>query len=176
MQLETKHDYSAVEQALAQNEAPAKMRIMVGHGLRALAIGIAVSTVILSAGYAAQMVMNKEPAVPQPVEQVELPDPPTRTSEDNPIIRQYVIFESVEADMIRDNLSVVVGHNYASSKQGTYDEAYCYASEISNGAQTRVDLSTKLPDASPTLVAGNAARLGLTNEDMKELRALCPYL
>ena len=149
---------------------------MVGHGLRALAIGVAVSMLILSAGYATQMVMKQEAAVPQPVEKVELPDVPKRTSEANPIIRQYVIFESVEADMIRQDLSVVAGHNYASSKQTNYNDAFCYVSKYRDGALIRVELSVKEPNTQPTFVAGNGGQLGVTNEEMKELRALCPYM
>jgi hypothetical protein len=105
-----------------------------------------------------------------------LPQAPMQTGGENPVVRKYVIFESVDVDTVGEGLSISAGHNYASSKQATYDDAYCYVTKMLNGAHTRVDLSIKLPDAIPTGVPGNGAELNLTDADMAELRALCPYL
>ena len=179
---ETTIDYSAVEQALAHNEANARMRIMTGQGLRALAVAAAIVAVVLAAAYAWQIakkpkIETVEKIVEVPVETPApiLPTVPEQTG--GKVVRSYVIFETVDADTVSPGLSVHVGHDYASSKQETYDNAYCYVARRDGGAQTRIDLSTKLPSGRPVPVPfSNGRALNLTASDMSELRALCPYL
>lgn len=173
-------DYSAVEQALAHNEAPARMRIMAGQGLRALAVLIGLSTLALAAGYAWHLA--KEPKVETVEKIVEVPVPgpnlpqPPKQEDSTKIVRNYVIFQHVAADMVQNGLSVNAGHNYENSKQATYSDAFCYVAKGQNGSLIRVELSEKEPNKKPVIVPGDNKALNLATSDMAELRALCPYL
>ncbi len=177
---EAKIDYSAVEQALAQNEAPARMRIMTGQGLRALAILFGLSLLALSVGYSWHMA--KEPKIETVEKIVEVPTSAPRLPQaplqegGTKIVRNYVIFQHVAADMVQNGLNVNTGHNYENSEQTTYSDAFCYVAKQQKGSLLRVELSRKLPGKAPETVPGNSSVLNLTSSDMAELRSLCPYL
>ncbi len=74
-------------------------------------------------------------------------------------------------------MTIVTGHNYASSEQGTYDDAFCYTRKDVNGLDVRIDLSNKLPGNLPQdAEATGWQKAGLSSANLAELRSLCPYL
>ncbi len=177
---ETTIDYSAVEQALAQNEAPARMRIMTGQGLRALAVLAGLSVLALSLGYSWHMakepkIETVEKIVKVPTSAPRLPHAPLQES-GTKTVRNYVIFQHVAADVVQNGLNVNTGHNYENSEQATYSDAFCYVAKSQKGSLVRVELSRKLPGKKPETMPGDSAVLNLTSSDMEELRSLCPYL
>jgi len=190
MQLEPKHDYSAVEKALAQNEAPARMRIMTGQGLRALAVMVGMAILALALGWA--WYIAKEPKV-EVVEKtvevekiVEVPSPSTQMPQvpnqpsGSKIVRNFVVFQEVDASMIRNGLRVYAGHKYATSEQRDYDYAYCYALiwRDSDGVEVRLRLSEKAnaTDRPEFDNLGNPQAVGLTDAQADEAASLCPYI
>ena len=188
---ETHNDYSAVEQALKQNEAPVRMRERVGRGLMAgaviLAIGVAIPLAALGIGKAIHMakeekivevekVVEVEKIVEVPAPMTALPNAPV-PEVGTKITRNYVIFQDVSQTVGGEDMTITTGHDYASSEQETYDRAFCYTQKNVNGMDVRISLSTKLPGSLPQ----NALDLGwqnagLSSADLAELRNLCPYL
>lgn len=190
------HDFSAIEQALKQNEAPMRMRERIGRGgmagLIILATGIAVTLAALGIGKGifwakeekivevevpVEKVVEVEKIVEVPVPAPSLPQPPAQSGGTR-IARNFVIFQEIEDQKIGSRTwDIVVGHRYATSEQATYDEAYCYATTWTDDIQTRIDVSFKVPNQRPTEASSYAAaqKLNLGETDIAEMLSLCPY-
>lgn len=172
------NDYSAVEKALAQNEAPARMRVLVGEGIRysaiIIAFGVSISCMALSIGKGVSLA--KEPKIAENF--YEFPEAPALSpSQENEIVRNYVIFHDVESKIVDETISVTAGHEYMTSNQHTYDRAFCYTILLRNGVLVRVNLSEKQPDRAPMpLVDQNLRFLNVTRQHIQEMQDLCPYL
>ncbi len=172
------NDFSEVKKALEQNEAPSRMRIMVGQGIRAsaiiLALGVAVSAMALSIGKGIQFL--KDPKIVE--KSLDFPKiPPLTPAHEGKVVRDYVIFQNVDTEVAREKISIVAGHNFKTSKQRIYDTAFCYTILQRNGLAVRVELSSKIPDSSPFLRSDqNLTALKMSGRDIREMQNLCPYL
>ncbi|WP_216601864.1 hypothetical protein [Ruegeria sp. HKCCD7296] len=196
------HDFSAIEQALAQNEAPMRMRERIGKGgmagLVILATGMAVTLSSLGIGKGIfwakeEKIVEVEKTVEVPVEKiveiekiVEVPMPAPSLPQVPPqsnakIVRNYTIFQNVEVPVVagkhNDDWFVTAGHNYETSQQRNYDNAYCYATSFADGVSIRVNLSTKSNVGIVTdEVDLGAAKMGVGEAELRHMRSLCPYL
>ena len=104
MTTETQLDYSAVEQALAQNEANSRMRIMAGKGVLAGGVMLGLGGLAIAAAWAWQIA--KDPKIEEKIVEVEVekivevpaPQMPqvTPQSSGTKIVRNYVIFQNVD--------------------------------------------------------------------------------
>lgn len=189
------HDFSAIEQALKQNEAPMRMRERIGKGgmvgLVILATGVAVTLAALGIGKGIfwakeEKIVEVEKIIEVPVEKIvevpvpapALPQPPARQG-GTKIARNFVIFQEIEDQKIGSRTwDIVVGHRYATSEQTTYDEAYCYATTWTDQIQTRIEVSFKTAAERPIEAHSLAAaqKLNLRETDIAEMLALCPYM
>ncbi len=196
------HDFSAIEQALAQNEAPTRMRERIGKGAMAglviLAAGVAVTVAALGIGKGIfwakeEKMVEVEKIVEVPVEKifevekiVEVPISGPSLPQASPqtnakIVRNYTIFQNVDVPVVtgkyNDDWFVTAGHNYKNSQQRIYDEAYCYAMSFIDGVYIRVNLSTKSNAGIVTNeVDLGAEKMGVNKADLRQMRDLCPYL
>ncbi len=196
------HDFSAIEQALAQNEAPMRMRERIGKGgmagLVILAAGVAVTLASLGIGKGIfwakeEKIVEVEKTVEVPVEKIveiekivevpvpapSLPQVPPQTNAK--IVRNYTIFQNVDVPVVagkyNDDWFVTAGHNYETSQQRIYDNAYCYATSFVDGVSIRVNLSTKSNSGVVTdEVDPGAAKMGVGEAELRHMRNLCPYL
>ena len=196
------HDFSAIEQALAQNAAPMRMRERIGKGgmagLVILAAGIAVTLASLGIGKGIfwakeDKIVEVEKTIEVPVEKIievekivevpmpvpSLPQVPPQT--DAKVVRNYTIFQNIEVPVIagkyNDDWFVTAGHNYETSQQRIYDNAYCYATSLVDGVSIRVNLSTKSNAGIVTdEVDLGAVKMGVDEAELRQMRNLCPYL
>lgn len=195
------HDFAAVEKHLELMQGPHRLRLMIGHGIKAaaiiLALGLAIPISAIGIGYAIHL--GQEPKVgpegPQgpkgergPIgprgpsgkdaSAVETPDFPVVPPKSGQVVRNYVIFNEQAARLRGKDFSVNAGHNYASSAQDTYDSAYCYAMTDVDGIHARLELSYKLGPDAPIEPQRDpsAITIGLTNADLAVLRRKCSYL
>jgi hypothetical protein len=195
------HDFSAVEKHMEQMQGSHRMRLIVGHGIRTaaiiLALGIAVPLSAIGIGYGIHL--NQEPQVgpsgPEgpvgprgpkgergtpgrdapPSEESKFPIRPLVPGK---VARNYVIFITQSAIIGGKTYSVDVGHNYATSIQDTYDDAFCYAMTEVTGISARLELSHKSSPSEPPKPKfdRSATAIGLTSADLATLRSKCSYL
>ncbi len=196
------HDFSAIEQALAQNEAPMRMRERIGKGAMAgfviIAAGVALTIASLGIGKGIfwakeEKIVEIEKTIEVPVEKIievekfvevpmsapSLPQVPPQTNAK--VVRNYTIFQNVDVPVVagkyNDDWFVTAGHNYKTSQQLIYDEAYCYAISLIEGVHIRVNLSKKSSAGVITdEVDSGAEKMGVNKADLRQMRGLCPYL
>ena len=183
MTTETQLDYSAVEQALAQNEANSRMRIMAGKGVLAGGVMLGLGGLAIAAAWAWQIA--KDPKIEEKIVEVEVekivevpaPQMPQVTPQTSgtKIVRNYVIFQQVD---IENDWRIETGHEYGSSEQIDYDYAWCHARGQYNDIDVRIHLSNKMPSGDIIEDADFTAakKIGLTSADLDEWKTLCPYL
>ena len=177
-------DYSAVERAMAQNDAPARMRLLAGQGIRAFTvlIGVGIAAVLMGWGWKLakdpkivekEVVVEKEVIVEVPA---SAPVMPQVSEPENEVVRNYVIFDTRKAKVGGKDYIVTVGHNYDTSTQKNYSDAFCYTNLMKDQMQVRIELSRKMPgEVAVVQFDGGATRAGLSGDDVNKLRAECPY-
>ena len=167
-------------------------------GLVILAAGVAVTLAALGIGKGIfwakeEKVIEVEKIVEVPVENIvevekiievpvpapSLPQVPPQTNAK--VVRNYTIFQDVDVPVVagkyNDDWFVTAGHNYATSQQRNYDEAYCYAYAVIDGVYISVDLSTKTNTGIVTdEVDLGAVKMGMDEAELRQMRNLCPYL
>ena len=197
------HDFAEVQKHIEQRQGPHRMRLLIGHGIRTaaiiLALGIAIPVSAIGIGYGIHLSQEPQvgPSGPEgppgpkgergptgprgvagndasPTEAPKFPVTPPATWK---VARNYVIFNSQPALVGGKTYKVHVGHNYASSTQDTYDDAFCYVMTNVKGISARLELSDKSgPSEPPKPVFDRSAKaIGLTNADLAALRGKCSY-
>ena len=162
-----------------------------------LALGIAVPVSAIGIGYGIHLGQGTQVGPPGPEGPVGPRGPqgergpagkdgPTAEAPGFPIVppapgkvaRNYVIFTHQPVLIGGKQYSVDVGHNYASSTQDTYDDAFCYAMTNVRGITARLELSSKNgpSELSKPAFDRSAEAIGLTNADLAALRGKCSYL
>ncbi len=194
------HDFAAVQKHMEQMQGPHRMRLLIGHGIRTaaiiLALGIAVPVSAIGIGYGIQLGQETQvgPSGPEgPVgprgpkgergpagndgPAAEAPKFPVAPPVPGKVARNYVIFNSQPALVGGKTYKVHVGHNYASSTQDTYDDAFCYVMTNVKGISALLELSDKSgPSEPPKPVFDRSAKaIGLTKADLAALRGKCSY-
>ncbi len=191
------HDFIAVQKHMDQMQGFHRMRLLIGHGIRTaaiiLALGIAVPFSAIGIGYGIHLSQESEigpsgpegPRGPQGERGPAGKDGPTAEAPGFPIVppapgkvaRNYVIFTEQPTQIGGKQYSVHVGHNYASSTQDTYDDAFCYVMTNVKGISARLELSDKSgPSEPPKPVFDRSAEaIGLTKADLAALRGKCSY-
>jgi hypothetical protein len=198
------HDFTEVQRHMEQMQGPHRMRLLMGHGIRTaaiiLALGIAVPLSSIGVGFGIQLGQEQQvgPSGPEgppgpkgergltgprgaagndasPTEEPKFPVTPPVTWK---VARNYVIFNSQQALIDGKTYSVHVGHNYVTSTQDTYDDAFCYAMAEVRGIAARLELSQKSsPNELPKPEFDRSATaIGLTSADLTALRGKCSYL
>ena len=201
------HDFIAVQKHMDQMQGLHRMRLLIGHGIRTAAIivalGIAVPFSAIGIGYGIHLSQEAQagpsgaegPVGPRgpkgergptgpngtagndasPAEEPKFPVTPPVTWK---VARNYVIFNSQPALIGGKTYNVHVGHNYATSTQDTYDDAFCYAMTEVTGISARLELSHKSSPSEPPKPEfdRSATAIGLTSANLTTLRSKCSYL
>ncbi len=198
------HDFTAVQRHMEQMQGIHRTRQIIGHGIRTaaiiLALGIAVPFSAIGIGYGIHL--SQEPQVgpsgpegpPGPkgergptgprgvagndASPAEVPKFPVTPPVTWKVARNYVIFNSQPALIGGKTYSVHVGHNYATSTQDTYDDAFCYAMTEVRGITAKLELSHKSSANEPPKPEfdQSATAIGLTSANLTALRSKCSYL
>lgn len=97
-----------------------------------------------------------------------------------PVTTDFSKFNSVEVDMFGKRWALRAGHHFSSETDQTWDAAWCYTNQATDGVFVQVDLLNRSsPNTAPTGPIANdqtLANVGLTVANALSLSTECPWL